>query len=118
MKYIKGQFQNNPESRGWFVGDFFPSDHPAKTDKFEIGFYERKKGYEMELHMHEQKVELIIIIKGKAEYQIDGDNIELNDGDYLFMQTHAKISAVFLEDTQLFALHAPSIPKDKVTFEE
>jgi len=118
MQYIKGQYNNHKDTKGWFVGDFFPGDYPAKTAKFEICFHEHKKGDIVDPHLHEQKVELIIIFKGKAKYNIDGEEVELLGGDYLFMQTYSKISAVFLEDTQLFAIHAPSIPTDKVTFEK
>ncbi len=118
MKYIKGQYNNHQDTKGWFVGSFFPEDHPAKTDKMEICFHERKKGDIVDPHLHEQKVELIIILKGKSKYVVDGEEVELSDGDYLFMQTYSKISAVFLEDTQLFAIHAPSIPSDKITFEK
>ncbi len=117
MTHIKGKFTDNQATRGWFVGDFFPDGHPAKTDKVEIVYFEHQVGEKVAPHKHNIKVEIVIILEGKARYTVDDDVIELTGGDYIFMQNGCVISAEFLKPTKLFAIHAPSLPTDKVVVE-
>ena len=113
-KYFKGDFREPNEYKGWFVGDFLDSAHPCKTDKLEVAYKEHEKGDVCKPHYHEQKVELIILLKGSAKYTVNGEELILHGGSYLFVDVNNIISSEYLEDSRIFAIHAPSIPTDKV----
>jgi quercetin dioxygenase-like cupin family protein len=114
-KYIAGDFrQGNEAHRGWFVGDFFEQGHPAKTEKIEMMYTEHEPGHKCKPHYHQHKVELIIMLEGKARYNINGSEVMLESGHYLFVDANNIVEAEFLEPSKILAAHAPSLPSDKV----
>ncbi|MBU1017314.1 MAG: cupin domain-containing protein [Patescibacteria group bacterium] len=113
-KYFYGQYANFSQTRGWFVGSFFEEKHPCKTDVVEACYHEHKKGDVVEPHYHKLKVELFIILEGKAIYTVNDKEVMLNKGDFIFVGVNNVVSIKFLEITKVFAIHSPSIPGDKV----
>lgn len=116
-KYLLGRFNKPNDFKGWFVGSFFDENHPCKTDKVEILYRENEKGHICKAHYHQQKVEIIIMLAGKAEYNINNKSVILNSGNFLFVDVNNIISGEFLQDSKIFAIHAPSIPSDKTVIE-
>jgi len=113
-KYYSGKFTDPGQYGGWFVGSFFENhDHPCKTDQLEIMYKEHKTGDIASPHYHKLKVELIVILNGKAKYNVNGNEIILLSGDFLFVDVNNIISGEFLEPTKIFAIHSPSIVSDK-----
>jgi len=112
-KYFSGKFSDFKETRGWFVGDFFDEGHPCKTDTVELLYREHKKGKVCKAHYHAQKVEIAIVIKGKAKYNVNGKDVILNTGDFLFVDMNNIVSAEYLKDSTMFFIHSPSLPTDK-----
>lgn len=53
------------------------------------------------------------MLEGKAKYRINGNEVLLERGKYLFVDCNNVIEGEFLERSKIFALHAPSIPEDK-----
>jgi quercetin dioxygenase-like cupin family protein len=113
-KYYHGRFDAFEKTRGWFVGSFFEEGHPCKTEHVEIAFAKHNKGSIVGPHYHKLKVELIIVLKGKVKYKVNDQEVTLNKGDFLFADVNNILSADFLESSEIFAIHSPSIPTDKV----
>lgn len=112
-KYFFGKFKDFKETQGWFVGSFFDEGHPCKTDKVEALYREHIEGDVCEAHYHSKKIELLIILEGKAKYNVNGNDVILNGGDFLFVDTNNIISGEYLKDSKIFSIHSPSIPTDK-----
>jgi len=112
-KYFKGSFKNYEESKGWFVGSFFDDGNPLKTDKVEIKYHQHSIGDKTSSHYHKEKVEILLILEGCAKYKINDKEVILNGGDFIFIDINNIISGEFLQDSSIFAIHSPSLPKDK-----
>lgn len=114
-KYKVGNFKKQNEYRGWFVGAFLKDEDPCNSDKIEILYKEHSAGDNAEAHYHKEKIELLLFLKGKAKYKINGKEVILTEGSYLFVDVNNIIEGDFLKDSAIFAIHSPSIPTDKVT---
>jgi len=112
-KYFFGKYKSSNKHKGWFIGSFLDKDHPCKTDKVEVLYRELKKGDTDEPHFHKSKIEVVIVIKGKIKFKVNGKAIVLRTGDYLFLDKNNIVSSEFLESTKIFVIHSPSIPNDK-----
>lgn len=64
-------------------------------------------------HYHKVKVELLIILERKACYNVNGNEVVLVKGDFLFVDVNNIISGEFLESTKIFAINSPSDVTDK-----
>jgi len=113
-KFFYGQYANFSQNRGWFVGSFFEENNPCKTDNVEVCYYEHTKEDVVAPHYHKLKVELFIILEGKAKYTVNDKEVILNKGDFIFVDVNNIVSIKFLELTKVFAIHSPSIPGDKI----
>jgi quercetin dioxygenase-like cupin family protein len=113
-KYFCGRYTDPGQYGGWFVGSFFNDEnHPCKTDQLEVMYKEHVAGDVITPHYHQLKIELLIILEGKAKYIVNGNEIVLGKGDFLFVDVNNIISGEFLESTKIFAIHSPSIVSDK-----
>lgn len=101
-------------NRGWFVGSFLAEGHPCKTDQIEVSQTNHKAGDLIKSHYHQKKVELLIFLEGKVKYNVNDQEFILEPGMFLFADINNVISGEFLEDSKIFAIHSPSLPKDKV----
>ncbi|MBU1178214.1 cupin domain-containing protein [Patescibacteria group bacterium] len=113
-KYFIGRYSEFENRKGWFIGSFFDEGHPCKTDKVEVQFKEQKAGHVCPSHYHQKKVEILLILEGRAFFTINKDRVEVKTGDFLFIDTNNITLGEFVEDTIYFTIHAPSIPDDKV----
>ena len=115
-KYYIGPYKKGFEKRkGWFLGSFFEEENPLKNEQIEICHTTHEKGEIIKPHYHEKKVEVLIIIKGRACYTVNGKKFILRSGDFLFADVNNVIEGEFLVPTEIFAIHSPSLPKDKIT---
>ena len=94
-------------TRGWFVGDFFPSI--IKTQDVEVAIQKFKAGDEEAEHCHKVATEITVIVTGRielsgVEYQA-GDVIETMPGEF------AKFRAI--EDTTTVVVKHPGALNDK-----
>ena len=94
--------------RGWFIGDFDPSVY--KTELFEVGILDHKKGEVWAAHYHEHSIEMTYLISGKMILQ----GKELVAGDIFVLQQFEVADPEFLEDCKLVVIKTPSIPGDKI----
>lgn len=116
-KYFLGKYTDPGDFKGWFVGSFFNDEHPCKTDKIEVLYKEHVKGDIQKLHYHKEKIELIIMIEGSAKYNVNGKDVFLESGSFLFVDVNNIISGEFLKPSKIFVMHSPSIPADKILVE-
>lgn len=112
-KYFFGKYKSANKHKGWFIGSFLDKNNPCSTDKIEVLYREHKKGDTDELHFHKLKIEVVIILKGKIRFNVNGKDIILRAGDFLFLDINNIVSSEFLEPTKIFVIHSPSIPNDK-----
>jgi len=117
-KYFVGQYSQFEKYKGWFIGSFFEEGHPCKTDKLEMQYKEQPAGHICKKHYHQKKIELMIMIEGRAIYTINDKDVEIKKGDFLFIDTGNITEGKFMEDSKYFAVHAPSIPDDKIAIDK
>ncbi len=116
-KYFVGKFDKPNDYGGWFVGSFFDDKHPCKSDTLEVLYKEHKAGDICKPHYHQQKVELLIMLKGEARYFVNDNEVILKSGDFLFVDVNNVISGEFLKPSKIFAVHSPSIATDIVVLD-
>ncbi len=117
-KFFSGKMSDFEKTRGWFVGSFFEEGHPCKTDVLEIQFTKHEKGHICKKHYHQKKVEVNIMLKGKAKYLINDKEILVKAGEFIFIDVNNVVKVEFLEDCEIISIHSPSISTDKVVVEE
>lgn len=114
-KYYVGSFKEGfEETKGWLLGSFFDKGNPLKTNQIEIAYKEHSKGDRTEPHYHQKKIEILIVLTGRARFIINGKEVILKDGDFLFVDVNNVIEGEFLTPTTIFAIHSPSLPRDKI----
>lgn len=113
-KFFAGKYTDFDENNGWFINSFIDKNNPRHCDQMEVLYKEHKAGDKMQAHYHNKKVELLIFIEGQAKYTVNGKDIILNKGDFLFVDVKNIISGEFLKPSILFAIHSPSLSTDKV----
>ncbi|MFQ6114188.1 MAG: cupin domain-containing protein, partial [bacterium] len=109
-----GKFDEPNDRGGWSVGSFFDDNHPCKTDNIEVLYKEHKPGDICKPHYHKQKVELLLMLEGKARYVVNDNEVVLKTGNFLFVDVNNVISGEFLKPSKILAIHSPSIITDKV----
>lgn len=92
---------------GWFIGNFDPS--VLKTDLFEVGVANHKKGDFWPMHYHKEITEYNLLLKGKIKLQ----NTVLTEGSVFVIPPWEISDSEFLEDSQILIIKTPSLPKDK-----
>ena len=117
-KFFSGKMSDFEKTRGWFVGSFFEEGNPCKTDDLEIQFAKHEKGHICKKHYHQKKVEINIMLKGKANYWINDKMILVKTGEFIFIDINNVVKAEFLENCETISIHSPSISTDKVVVEE
>jgi len=117
-KFFSGRMTDFEKTRGWFLGSFFEEGHPCKTDDLEIQFTKHEKGHICKKHYHQKKIEVNIMLKGRANYCINDKIILVKAGDFIFIDVNNVVKAEFLENCETISIHSPSISTDKVVVEE
>lgn len=114
--YKKGNvFNEEKERNGWIYGSFMP-EGLAKDDRMEMKVARLDKNFTSELHYNKTATKLDIIWQGKAIWEIDGKEIEMNTGDYLIIPPKISvcIKKVLSDELIVQTLKLPSIIDDKV----
>ena len=101
------QFNLKDFYRGWYVGNFEPNCY--KTDQFEVGLLEHRKGEVWPAHIHKIATEINLLIEGKMI--INGK--EISTGENFIIEPNEVADPEFLTDCKLVVIKTPSIPTDK-----
>jgi quercetin dioxygenase-like cupin family protein len=105
------KFRYDQMKGGWFVGNFEPS--VFKTKNFEVGYLKHKKGDMWDKHYHKHATEINLIVRGRVKVN---DEI-YSKGDIFIIEPNETIDPLFLEDTEVVVVKAPSILNDKYIIE-
>ncbi len=93
------------QAKGWFFGPW-NSDLPVPVGYANQGIDEE--------HFHEQMFEVYLVAQGESTVVVDGQEIQLKQGDALVVEPneiHTFVSSS--EDYLHFVIHAPFVPGDK-----
>ena len=115
MKFFKGNFFQEQERDGWLYGSFMPQGL-LQDDRLEIKIKNLEKGFTSEPHFQKKATKIEVIFSGKAIWEIDGEDYELNQGDYIVIPpgVTTAVKKVLEEPTLCQTIKIPSEPTDKV----
>ncbi len=107
--------QKIKETRGYLCGAF--KNAPIFSERIEIAYMkpDELKNHINKKHHHCIIDEFCIVIKGSIKQKIDGDLLELNEGDFVFQKAGSIEELKEVEDnTILLVIKSPSLPNDKI----
>lgn len=113
--YKKWNVFQEQERNGWIYGNFMP-EGLAKDDRLEVKVTKLDKTFISDPHFNKTSTKIDMIWKGKAIWNIDGKDLEMNDGDYLIIppKTIVFVKQVLSDELIVQTLRFPSIADDKV----
>ena len=94
-------------TRGWFIGDFNPSF--LKTNDFEIGVKNYKKGEKEEKHYHKIAKEYTVILEGRFKM----NSKVLKKSDIVLIEPNKKVAFECIEKGYTLVIKTPSVKEDK-----
>lgn len=114
-KFEKGNFYKEQDRNGWIYGNFMP-EGLHRDDRVEIKLTKLPKSYSNKPHYQKTATKLDIIWKGRAIWEISGEEVELNDGDYVIIppKVRTAIKDVLSSELIVQTIKIPSTPEDKV----
>lgn len=118
-RYQTGAFADFAETRrGWITGQFFPEDTLQHEDLVEIKVVECGPDFRAERHHHVKGKAWVLVIRGAVHFVLDGEEITVKAGEFVIQQPDCveEITGAD-EDSQFIAIHAPSVPDNKVLLE-
>lgn len=118
-KYYIGNYkEDSKEYRGWFIG-YFIKEGLRKNDRIEIKWWEFPQGAVKD---HKNKIqfyatEVTIILKGEIAGHINGEKINLKEGEYVVIPSTIEnnLKNVISEKAKGITIKFPSLPHDKIT---
>jgi len=103
------------DMRGWICGHFYPKGSVFHRNDIEICFKTIPVGFEEKLHHHLCSFEFLLVLSGKVEYEIDGDNHIMTPGTFYMLEPGNSERIVKVhEETTVLAMRLPSVPGNKV----
>ena len=108
-------FEEQKDRNGWIYGSFM-SEGLGKDDRMEIKVARLESSFTSEPHYNKTSTKVDIVWEGKAKWQVNGEDIEMNTGDYIIIppKTTACIKKILTEYLIVQTIRTPSIPDDKV----
>jgi len=114
--YKKGNvFEEQKERNGWIYGNFMP-EGLSRDDRAEIKVAKLDNSFASKPHYNKISTKLDIIWNGKAIWEVEGEELEMNTGDYLIIppKTTVCIKRVISDELVVQTIRFPSVPNDKV----
>lgn len=113
--YKKGNVFEEQDRSGWIYGNFMP-EGLAKDERAEIKIAKLNGSFTSEPHYNKTSTKLDIIWSGKAIWEIEGKEVEMNTGDYVIVppKTVVCIKKVISSELIVQTIRFPSVPDDKV----
>lgn len=116
-KFVKGNLKDFGDTSGYFVGRFMGDRGRSdlETDEVEIAFKILPENFGDEKpHYHKGGVEINIVINGSYKVLINGEEVTLNEKDFLVVYPESKLKNLSAKkNTELIVVKAPSLPHDK-----
>lgn len=113
--YKKGNVFEEKDNKGWFYGNFMP-EGLGKDDRAEIKVVKLDKSFTSDPHFNKTSTKLDIIWEGKAIWEVNGEELEMNKGDYVIIppKTTVCVKKVLSDELVVQTIRVPSTPDDKV----
>lgn len=113
--YKKGNVFEEKERNGWFYGSFMPKGI-SKDARVEIKVVKLDNSFTSKPHYNKVSTKIDIVWEGKAIWEVDGKEAEMNKGDYLIVppNTVVCIKKVLSDELIVQTLRFPSTLDDKV----
>ncbi len=105
MKY----FKLKEYTRGWIIGDFFPSI--LRTKEIEVGIKSYKKGEREDQSVHQYTWEITVVISGVIKMY----NKVLSKNEIILLEPGDISAFECIEDSSLVVVKYPSNPNDKIS---
>jgi mannose-6-phosphate isomerase-like protein (cupin superfamily) len=114
--FKKGNVFEESDRNGWIYGNFMPLNDLAKDDRAEIKVAKLDNSFTSKPHYNKTSTKLDIIWEGRAIWEVDEAEVEMNKGDYLIIppKTVVCIKKVLSEILIVQTIRIPSTPDDKV----
>lgn len=109
-KFYKGNMKvDSIDNEGWFLGQFIKSGL-RKTNLLEIKYWELKPGKTTHKRKIQNSLEIIIILKGGIEGEINGGSITVKKGEYIVIAPNVPNNSVIkaVGRTKGITIKAPS----------
>lgn len=103
-----------PAGGGCLAGINLPKESGFYSDRMEVSF-ERADLRELPgpLHIHQKMDELVIVLRGKFIVEMDGERIEINQGEYVFKTAGSPGRALAADpETEILIVKSPSVADD------
>lgn len=118
VMHFKGSVKRPVGQRGYLCGAFLKPDHPPYRDlyweKAEVAYMYLTPDSKDEMHYHKHTDKFLILIRGRLRQEVEGEEVDLTPGEFLFIKAGARMELLFAGDgTELIVIKAPSDPKDK-----
>lgn len=99
---------------GYLVGTKFAAESGFHCDKVQIEYLKPDpEDYPGKLHIHEKMDEAVIVLKGRFTVEMDGEELEINQGEYVYKTANSPGRALAVEPgTEILIVKAPSIEGD------
>lgn len=113
--YKKGNAFEEQERDGWIYGNFMP-EGLSKDNRAEIKIAKLDNSFTSKPHYNKTSTKLDIIWSGKAIWEVERKEVEMNTGDYLIVppKTVVCIKKVISDELIVQTIRFPSVPDDKV----
>ena len=118
-RYQTGAFADFAESRrGWITGQFFPEGTLQHEELVEIKLVECGPDFRAGRHHHKEGKAWVLVTRGALYFVLDGEEITVSAGEFVIQQPDCVEEITGAEEgTQFIAIHAPSLPDNKVMVE-
>ncbi len=110
----KGVLKNLPAGGGCLAGINLPKESGFYSEKMEVSF-ERADLRELPgpLHTHNKMDELVIVLRGRFVVEMDGEQLEINQGEYVFKNAGSPGRAIAADfETEILIVKSPSVAGD------
>jgi len=113
--YKKGNVFQEQVKNGWIYGNFMPNGDLAKDERVEIKVAKLYSSFTSKPHYNKTSTKIDIVWSGRAIWEVDGKEVEMNTGDYLIIppKTTVCIKKVISDDLTVQTIRFPSVPDDK-----
>ena len=107
-KFEKHNFIENDKHA--LIGSFIEESSIRCDSNVEIVFSKLNSKFCVSPHIHIQTKTIVVILKGGMVFSIDGENIQVREGEYIVFDKGLIEEVISVEkNTQNLTIHAPSV---------
>lgn len=86
--------------------------------KMRFNYFYYEEGNVARRHRQEEQEELLFVIDGRIEIEVDGEEFTAETGDFVVFDSDSWRQVRALRDTEIFAVGAPNVADDAVFEDE